>query len=425
MDKKRIIGYFDRAIEIFLCLMVLCLPFSKAAIEVFVWNAFFLWLLKRAWGYRTGGPGHWLPETPLNRVLGFFIAASVLSVLFSVDRGLSLQGLFGKQLKFMAVYFMMVEVIRTRTQLRNLLMAMIASAILLVMVAALQYMEVSDLLLNHRSDRLTSAFSSANGFAGWLILLVPVFACLLGTREKYVSGRTIKIVLAVLVFFMGACILLTYSRGAWLGFCAAVFFIVFFSMKRSRLRPSTACGVFFLCLAALALFLSDTARERIAALSHIRFRSDLTLAQRIVAPKGILIRISLWKESLAMIKDRPVFGHGLNTYARVAPKYKTTRQGGGYSHNSFLQMAAETGVLGLVSFLSVLAAFFRMGWVSFTRKRDLLVLGLLSGILAFLVHGFFDSHLYALQLAVLFWFMMGLTVVVVRMQQDGDMLHVF
>ena len=77
-------------------------------------------------------------------------------------------------------------------------------------------------------------------------------------------------------------------------------------------------------------------------------------------------------------------------------------------------MAAETGLLGLFAFLWVLFSFFKMGLQHFNQKRDYLVLGLLSGILAFLVQSFFDTNLYALQMVVLFWFMLGLTVAVIK-----------
>jgi len=34
---------------------------------------------------------------------------------------------------------------------------------------------------------------------------------------------------------------------------------------------------------------------------------------------------------------------------------------------------------------------------------------LISGVVGFLTHAFFDNHLYSLQLVVLFWFLLGLT----------------
>ena len=70
-------------------------------------------------------------------------------------------------------------------------------------------------------------------------------------------------------------------------------------------------------------------------------------------------RIVLWKEAIAIIKDHPFLGCGLNTYSIVAPKYKIAEGGGIYPHNSYLQMAAETGLLGLGAFLWIIIILFR------------------------------------------------------------------
>ena len=81
-------------------------------------------------------------------------------------------------------------------------------------------------------------------------------------------------------------------------------------------------------------------------------------------------------------------------------------------------MAAETGILGLFSFLWILVELFKLAIRTLKKKKDPLVLGLSAGILAFLVQSFFDTNLYALQMVVLFWFMLGFTVAVAKLDTD-------
>jgi hypothetical protein len=78
-------------------------------------------------------------------------------------------------------------------------------------------------------------------------------------------------------------------------------------------------------------------------------------------------------------------------------------------------MAAETGVMGVMAFFGFLLKFFQVGISQFKQKNNYLIPGLLLGISAFLIHAFFDTHLYSLQLAVFFWFMVGLTMAVTRL----------
>jgi len=122
-----------------------------------------------------------------------------------------------------------------------------------------------------------------------------------------------------------------------------------------------------------------------------------------------------WKEALKIIKDHPLAGCGLNTYSKVALNYKSFDWGGIYPHNSYLQMIAEIGLFGGGAFFGLLYIFFKICLRHLTGKNGRLVLGLMSGVLAFLIHAFFDTHFYSLQLVILFWFMFGLTVSVINL----------
>jgi len=64
--------------------------------------------------------------------------------------------------------------------------------------------------------------------------------------------------------------------------------------------------------------------------------------------------------------------------------------------------------------LWIVLELFKSGIRALKRYKDPLLLGLLAGLLAFLTHSFFDTHLYALQLTALFWFMVGLMVGVIK-----------
>ena len=130
-------------------------------------------------------------------------------------------------------------------------------------------------------------------------------------------------------------------------------------------------------------------------------------------------RSSLWREAIAIVKDFPVFGCGLNTYSIVAPAYKRAAvEAGIYPHNSYLQMAAEMGIVGLSAFLWLIFRLFMSSLKNLKNIKDGLysnvLIGLLAGLAGFLVHSFFDVNLYALQLVTLMWFIMGLIMAVQR-----------
>jgi O-antigen ligase len=417
MKSDTVILYCDRTIVFCLCLFIFCLPLIKAGAQVFIWFAIFLWLLKRALGYRSQALRGMLPGSALNKALGVFIAVNAISTIFSVNFGLSLKALFGKELKFIAIYFLAVETINSGKRLRNILTVMIFSAVLLASDAAVQYFRGVDFIMSRQAvTRLTASFANPNSFAGWLIMFIPVFCGLLLISGKKAYNWKVKILLIILIFLLLACLALTYTRSAWIGILTSFSLGVCYLFRKLFPGEKKILLLIFAGLFLMFLFLPRTMKVGSALSENLNFPPDQPIQERVISTESVLIRGKLWEEALSIIEDFPLLGAGLNTYSRVAVNYKMSQYGGTYPHNSFLQMAAETGILGLLSFLWILFEFFKGGFFYLHKINNPLVLGLLCGIAAFLVQSFADTNLYALQSVVLFWFMLGLTAAVTKIE---------
>lgn len=417
MEKEKFFLNCDRIIFAGLCLVIFCLPFSKAGAESFIWMAIVFWILKRIFGYRTESFWGLLPKTRLGIALSIYIFVNALAVIYSTNLGLSLRGFFGKELKFLVLFFMMVEVINNSNRLRNIFITIIASVVLISADAAVQYIRGVDFLRNYEWSLLRASFSTANGFACWLIVIIPSFLGLIASNRSLFKGS--KILLLVLTIFLILYLLATYTRGAWLGFLVSILFIVWHIVKNFTLKVKLAYLFIGMVLIIIFLILPQPLRLKIADIGNIRFKYD-TINTRLkstlsVGEGSIPIRFNLWKEASKIIKDYNFTGCGLNTYSIIVRDYRSFEGGGIYPHNSYLQKAAEIGLFGLAAFFGVLFMFFKIGLWYFNQKKDYLVLGLLSGILAFLMHALFDNHFYSLQLVVLFWYMLGLTVAVIKL----------
>lgn len=422
INKDKILIYLDRAIVVSLCFLIFCLPFAKAGVESFVWFALALWILKRVLGYRTSSFWGMFPETGLNKALVILILANLLSVIFSANYGLSLRGFFGKELKFLAIYFMLVEVINSRERLRVVLITIVVSAVLIVTDVGVQYFQGVDFLRNYTLELLRGPFLSHNDLGGWLIVIIPLFLGLL--VESKIKSKRLKASLLMLVVLLFICLLGTYSRGAWLGFAAGFSLWAYYYIDNITLKNRLLCLSVGICLLAIFLILPQPIKVQVKTIGRVSFKATETINSRIKSTLKIEegstpIRLNLWKESLRIIEHYPLAGCGLNTYSIVARGYKSFNGGGIYPHNSYLQMAAETGLFGLFAFFWVLFTFFKIGLRHLHQRRNFLALGLLSGILAFLIHAFFDTHLYSLQLIVLFWYILGLTMAVINLETDA------
>lgn len=421
MKRDMVISFCDKTAMVFLCFSIFCLPFAKAGVESFVWPAIFLFILKRLLGYRAGSLWAMLPRTVLNNALVFFIVANLLSVIFSVNFGLSLRGFLGKELKFVAIFFMTVEFFNNKERLKFLLITIISSAALILVDAGVQYFRGVDFLRGYQYSRLTASFSAANGFAAWILVIIPLIAGIFFSGK--IIHRKLNNLLLVMIVMFSVCLLITYSRGAWLAITISGILMSYYILRSASLKARIRYLCFIVCLLVIFLFVSKLLNIKMQKVEKVNFDAGQTVGERIKSVVQInegasLVRINLWKESLRIFKDHPFTGCGLNTYSIVVKVYKSFSGGGIYPHNSYLQMLAETGLFGLFAFLWLLFVFFKTGILYLSKKRDYLVSGFLAGVLAFLVHSLVDNHLYSLQLVVLLWFMFGLVTAIINLETD-------
>ena len=407
----------DNVIGISLYTLVFFIPFSKSGIEICATIAIIAWIIKRGirikdyglWimGYGVWGKGYGIwrevfPRTPLNKPIATLFVISLVSIVSSVNLNLSLEGIFLKLGEYLLLFYIALDFFSEKNhadkRIKILFNIIIISVLIIFTDAVFQWITGKDFLRGHMMKRrLQASFGTPNGFAAWLIVVIPLlWAMALSNLKRTKISNAFKPFLFILSLFGLVLLGMTFSRGAWLGFLVAVSLTGFFTffIKRQPVRVFSFTAI--ICLItffALGIFVFKPIEKRLLTVT-----------------KGFEeagFKKYVWREALNIIEDFPILGTGPNTYAYVAPNYKLIEETGHYPHNSYLQMAAETGLLGLGAFLWVLWRFFSLALKKVKKTGDLLLLGIASGLVAFLTQSFFDTNLYALQLIVLFWIMLG------------------
>ena len=228
---------------------------------------------------------------------------------------------------------------------------------------------------------VTGPFNHYNDLGAYLVIMLSfTFAQFMVVREKIK-----KVSFCALTVILAAGLLMTFSRGAWLGAGIAFILMMLFLRKFKILMA-------FICIILLILLVVPDVRERF--LFSFQKGGDAT-------------RFILWRGAWSMIEERPFFGKGLGTFIIYLPEY-TSKKFVQYAHNSFLQIWAETGIFSLLSFLGFLYLILSKAIRLARKSTDPIFLGALCGVCGFLLHSFFDSQLYSLQLSILFWMIIGL-----------------
>lgn len=360
-------------------------------------------------GLRTSATG--LPAT----LFDFWFAAYLLVLVLSLLNARSLlEGLqtLARQASYFVLYYVTVDLLRRRAAVYRLVDAVLAGALLVGLIGLAQYVLGWNLSVSGLTGegaeairgRIGSTQENPNFLSEYLILLIPVvLARLLGERRRL--ARAFHIVnLLVLV----AAEFLTYTRGGWLGLAVAV--AVFILLVDVRyLVVAAAAG-----LAAVPLV--PGMLERLGDLLDFSSGSGA-------------FRLKLYQAALLIWLRSPWLGVGAGNYLEVYPDIirdyplLDVRFWTYSSHNAYLTVAAETGLLGLVCFLAIILLALRVAFSGWRHAADpadrLLFLGGGCGMIAFLIQSLSNITFFHPRVAVYYWLLLGLLVALHAVAEPG------
>jgi len=244
-------------------------------------------------------------------------------------------------------------------------------------------------------NRVQGTMGHPNSYAMYLSTVIP-FALAILIASRRLSVR----ILTGIACGMG-CLALIYSlsRSAWIDLMLAIGIVLVLGVYRKRISAKGA--ILVACVIAMAL-------------CGLVFYGPTTILDRITSDDrgAAYSRVAQAQAALAMMQDHPWVGVGLNNYSVALGKYDAAANVRGV-HNVFLMVAAETGLFGLMAFLSLLAVLLIRSFRAVSRAPSdtlwVAGVGVFCAFVALASHGMAD---YALLGSVLvftqFWLLAGL-----------------
>jgi putative inorganic carbon (HCO3(-)) transporter len=231
-------------------------------------------------------------------------------------------------------------------------------------------------------------------------MMIPFVIAALYTIKQ---PRKLHIGIFGLLLLLFVCLMLTISRGGWFSFISSLLFMSIW-LK--------ALGAVIIILVISIIFTRemyyDYLKERLNSFFSFLDGSSID-------------RNRIWEAAWKMFLARPLLGLGLGTFMFnfpffISAGYKYTTP---YAHNCYLQMAAETGVFGLLSFMTLVAVFLTFGIDALnTSRRDFswyILLASLAAAIGYLVQMTVDTIFYSLDLGILFWLVLGIGISAMRL----------
>jgi O-antigen ligase len=406
-----------------ICLLpfgALPVPFSPKPtfLDLAVGALFFVWLMQIATGYQRDFVG----TPPGLPVLVFFLLA-IMTFIIGLGHAPLDQSIARRFVELLAsiwLYFLTVNAVRDQGRLQRLTRILILLGTAAALAALVLYVLPDDTSLSILSSlrrvgyypeggailryilddpqlpqRATGTSVDPNALGGLLIIVLGIAAPQLFARR----GLFPRWITAALIGVMGLAVFATFSRGSLAGIALAL--LALGVLRYRKLLPLLVVA------AAVVLVLPWTQAYVLHFAEGVQVQ-DLSMQ----------MRLGEYKDALVLIQRYPVLGVGfvaspdIDTYLQVA--------------NVYLTIAGRMGLVGLVSFLSIVGVLFvtaarRLGAVRASEDLEPLWWGYHAGILAALAGGLSDHYFFNLDFhhaLTLFWLILGLAAVSSQLAQE-------
>ncbi len=258
------------------------------------------------------------------------------------------------------------------------------------------------------TTRVYSYLGNPNLLAGYLVPAVVLSLVAIFAWQSW-----IKKALALTMFIANsACLVLTFSRGGWIGLVVGVLMAIALLVYwwtvqmppfwRTWSLPIILGGMIGLLL--LAVIFVEPVRLRVLSIFADRQDSSNNF------------RRNVWDAVFEMIRDRPIIGigPGHNSFNQIYPLYQRPRFTALSAYSVFLEIAVETGLVGLACFLWLIIVTFNHAFLQVQRLRQarnlegFWLIGALATVAGMLAHGTVDTIWFRPEVNSLWWLMVAL-----------------
>ncbi len=272
-------------------------------------------------------------------------------------------------------------------------------------------------------------------YGATVALCLPISLALLNQKG---SPPLSKAVLILLNSILITGLIFSYTRAAWLSvFCAGIIGLLVYFRVNFKLLLGLGLALGFIIYAQwdnIQLVLAKNKHEHTTE----AFEEKIQSAANVTTDASNLERINRWDCAYQMFKQRPVLGFGPGTYAFEYAPFQdpenltiiSTNFGDmGNAHSEYLSALSESGFIGLLLFISIVASIFtcaiKLYYKTPSHENDikLLIMGIIISLSTYFIHAFLNNYLDTDKAAVPIWAMCAMIIAMSLKANDQSIVQ--
>lgn len=338
-----------------------------------------------------------------------FLICYMVSTLVSYDAKKAVQNtiIF---LAFALMTYIISKIINSKKKLNVVINLVLFSGLIVSLYGIYQYFTgvhmdaawIDTKTFSDISIRVYSTFNNPNVLGEYLIIIASLGVGMLWKSKSF----KLKLFYLSQVCIAVICLFMTNSRGSMIGLFIAIG--IFILIAEKRLIIFGILGVI-----ALPFILPPSIWSRIISITSMSDSSSL-------------YRISIYKASINMIKDFWTTGIGVGAFNMIYPIYSYGAAYAYHSHNIFLQIFIEMGIVGFSIFMAIILLFIQKmyyGVRNTVNSNRYIVAVILGGFVGFLIQGFADYLWFDYRIILLFWMIIGLGIAAVKINTENKKIQ--
>jgi putative inorganic carbon (HCO3(-)) transporter len=355
-----------------------------------------------------------LMKHPISIAILFNIAWLLITSISSTLPLVSLKFLVSRIWYVAVFYFMAVELFRDMKYMK--LFIWLFSITLIMAVSYTLVRHSQHFFTQEWANKVTYPFFKDHTIYGAIIaLFLPLMlGFFLGSKtfnlsvfERFFAGAFSLILIVGLVF--------SYTRAAWVSVMVAIVFMLILFLK-IRFVYLLIVGVLVTGLTVGFWGSIQMKMTKTESVSSDDMKDHFESISNITTDVSNTERINRWMSAVRMFKEKPVLGWGPGTYMFKYAPFQLDREKTaistnfgtlGNAHSEYLGPLAESGILGMLSFISIVLLIIAKGMHIFYQCRDrklkYFTLLILLSLITYLSHGVMNNFLHTDKASVPFW----------------------